>query len=224
MSAISSNYDLYNQLGLTAETEESSSSANLGMEDFMNLLVTELTHQDPFKPMENSEMATQISQFATVSGIDDLNSSFDDFASNMIAEQSIQAANLVGHEVMIESYLGVLPSGGSLTGGVYIPSSATNVKVQISDSSGALIREISLGQQEQGIAQFSWDGFTDTGDYADPGQYQISATASIDDTDQALSTMVNANVESVSIGSSEGVLVSLEGLGLVSIDDVLEIH
>jgi flagellar basal-body rod modification protein FlgD len=224
MSAISSNYDLYNHLGLTAETEESSTSGDLGMEDFMNLLVTELTHQDPFKPMENSEMATQISQFATVSGIDDLNSSFDDFSSKMIAEQSIQAANLVGHEVMIESYLGVLPNGGSLTGGVYIPSSATNVKVQISDSSGALIREISLGQQEQGIAQFSWDGFTDTGDYANQGQYQISATASIDDTDQALSTMVNANVESVSIGSSEGVLVSLEGLGLVSIDDVLEIH
>jgi flagellar basal-body rod modification protein FlgD len=224
MSAISNNYDLYNQLGLTAEKNESSTSGDLGMEDFMNLLVTELTHQDPFKPMENSEMATQISQFATVSGIDDLNSSFDDFSSKMIAEQSIQAANLVGHEVMIESYLGVLPSGGSLTGGVYIPSSATNVKVQISDSSGALIREISLGQQEKGIAQFSWDGFTDTGDYADPGQYQISATASIDDTDQALSTMVNAKVDSVSIGSSQGVLVSLEGLGLVSINDVLEIH
>jgi flagellar basal-body rod modification protein FlgD len=224
MSAISNNYDLYNQLGLTAEKNESSTSGDLGMEDFMNLLVTELTHQDPFKPMENSEMATQISQFATVSGIDDLNSSFDDFSSKMIAEQSIQAANLVGHEVMIESYLGVLPSGGSLTGGVYIPSSATNVKVQISDSSGALIREISLGQQDKGIAQFSWDGFTDTGDYADPGQYQISATASIDDTDQALSTMVNAKVDSVSIGSSQGVLVSLEGLGLVSINDVLEIH
>ncbi len=224
MSAISNNYDLYNQLGLTAEKNESSTSGDLGMEDFMNLLVTELTHQDPFKPMENSEMATQVSQFATVSGIDDLNTSFDDFSSKMMAEQSIQAANLVGHEVMIESYLGALPSGGSLTGGVYIPSSATNVKLQISDSSGALIREISLGQQEQGITQFSWDGLTDSGDYAEPGQYQISATASIDDTEQALSTMVNANVESVSIGGSQGVLVNLEDLGLVSINDVLEIH
>ena len=223
MSAISSNYDLYNQLGLTAD-EEKQNSGDLGMEDFMNLLVTELTHQDPFKPMENSEMATQISQFATVSGIDDLNTSFDNFANNMIAEQSIQAANLVGHEVMIESYLGVLPTGGSLTGGVYLPSSGANVKVQITDKTGVLVREIMLGQQDQGIAQFSWDGFTDTGEYAEPGQYQISATASIDDAEQALSTMVNANVDSVSIGGSNGVLVNLEGLGLVSIDDVLEIH
>jgi flagellar basal-body rod modification protein FlgD len=224
MSAISSNYDLYNQLGLTTETEETAANGDLGMEDFMNLLVTELTHQDPFKPMENSEMATQISQFATVSGIDDLNAAFNDFAGNMIAEQSLQAANLVGHEVMIESYMGMLPNGGSLTGGVYLPASASNVKVQISDSSGALIREISLGQQEQGIAQFSWDGFADTGDYVEPGQYQISASATIDDSEQALSTMVNATVDSVSIGGSQGVLVNLQGLGLVSINDVLEIH
>ncbi len=223
MSAVSSNYDIYAGLGLTA-SEETKDKNQLGIEEFMNLLVTELTHQDPFKPMENSEMATQISQFATVSGIDDLNTSFDDFASNMLSDQTIQASSLVGHEVMIESYLGVLPSGGSLSGGVYLPSSATNVKVQISDQSGALVREISLGQQAEGIAQFSWDGFTDSGDYATPGQYTLTATASIDDAEQGLATMVYANVDSVSIGGSSGVLVNLEGLGLVSINDVLEIH
>lgn len=224
MSAVTSNYDIYTNLGLAGSEAADKPHNELGLEDFMNLLITELTHQDPTKPMENTELATQISQFATVSGIDDLNTSFDDFAGNMLAEQSIQAANLVGHEVMIESYLGVLPSGGSLGGGVYLPASGSNVKVQISDMTGALVREISLGQLEQGITQFSWDGFSDTGDAAAPGQYTITATATIDEADQALSTMVYADVESVSIGGSEGVLVNLSGLGLVSMDDVLEIH
>jgi flagellar basal-body rod modification protein FlgD len=224
MSAVTSNYDLYTSLGLTAAEEANTSSSELGLQDFMNLLITELTHQDPTKPMENTELATQISQFATVSGIDDLNTSFDDFATDMMAQQSIQASSMVGHEVMIESYLGVLPTGGSLSGAVYLPSDGTNVKVQISDKTGALVREITLGQQEEGMVQFSWDGFTDTGDYADSGQYTLSATATIDDADQALSTMVYANVDSVSIGSSSGVLVNLEGLGLVTMDDILEIH
>ncbi|MEJ2692594.1 MAG: flagellar hook assembly protein FlgD [Candidatus Thiodiazotropha sp.] len=224
MSAVNSNYDIYAGLGLTAAEENKAGSSQLGLEDFMNLLITELTHQDPTKPMENTELATQISQFATVSGIDDLNTSFDDFASNMIAEQSIQAASLVGHEVMIESYLGLLPSGGSLSGGVYLPAAGANVTVQISDKTGALVREISLGQQDEGIAKFSWDGFTDSGDYAEPGQYTITASATIDEADQGLSTMVYANVDSVSIGSSSGVLVNLEGLGLVPMNDVLEIH
>ncbi len=224
MSAVTSNYDIYAGLGLTAAEESNANNSQLGLEDFMNLLITELTHQDPTKPMENTELATQISQFATVSGIDDLNTSFDDFASSMIAEQSIQASSLVGHEVMIESYLGVLPSGGSLTGGVYMPSAGTNVKVQISDKTGVLVREISLGQKDQGIARFSWDGLTDSGDYADPGQYTITATATIDEADQGLTTTVYANVDSVSIGGSNGALVNLEGLGLVPLNDVLEIH
>ncbi len=224
MSAVNSNYDLYANLGLTAAEEAKTSNSELGLKDFMNLLITELTHQDPTKPMENTELATQISQFATVSGIDDLNTSFDDFATSMMAQQSIQASSMVGHEVMIESYLGVLPSGGSLNGAVYLPSAGTNVKVQISDKTGALVREISLGQQDEGMVQFSWDGFTDTGDYADPGQYTISATATIEDADQGLATMVYADVDSVSIGSSSGVLVNLTGLGLVSMDDILEIH
>ena len=224
MSAVTSNYDLYNSLGLTAAEEANTGSSELGIQDFMNLLITELTHQDPTKPMDNTQLATQISQFATVSGIDDLNTSFDDFATGMMAQQSIQASNMVGHEVMIESYLGVLPTGGSLNGAVYVPSAASNVKVQISDKAGALVREISLGQLEEGMAQFSWDGFTDLGDYADPGQYTLTATASIDDTEQGLATMVYANVDSVSIGSTSGTLVNLEGLGLVSMDDILEIH
>ena len=225
MTAISSNYDVYNSLGLTAaEESKTKGGSSLGMEDFMNLLVTQLTHQDPTKPMENTELATQISQFATVSGIDELNTSFGDFSNNMLAQQSIQASSLVGHEVMIESYLGVLPSGGSLTGSVYMPDAGTNVKLQITDKSGALVREMSLGQLEEGMTQFSWDGLTDSGDYAEPGQYTLSATATIDDADQALATMINANVGSVSIGSSSGVLVNLDGLGLVSINDVLEIH
>lgn len=224
MTAVSSNYDLYATLGLTAAQEETSPGSDLGIKDFMNLLVTELTNQDPTKPMENTELATQISQFATVSGIDDLNSSFGDFSDNMLANQTIQAASLVGHEVMIESYLGVLPSGGSLSGNVYLPASGSSVTLQIKDSAGALVRELNLGQQEEGMVKFSWDGLTDDGDYAKPGQYTLSATAEIDGEEQALSTLVYADVESVSVGGSSGILVSLDGLGLISIKDVLEIH
>lgn len=224
MSAVSSNYETYVNLGLTSTQESDTASDQLGMEDFMNLLVTELTHQDPTSPMENTELATQISQFAAVSGIDDLNTSFDDFSSNMLAQQTIQASSLVDREVMIESYLGILPSGGSLDGAVYLPQSGSSVTLSITDSTGALVRELTLGQHEEGMVEFSWDGLTDSGDFADPGQYNISASATIDDTETGLSTLVYATVDSVSVGSSSGVLVNLEGLGLVSIDDVLEIH
>jgi flagellar basal-body rod modification protein FlgD len=224
MSAITSDYDTYANLGLTAAEESNQSSSQLGLEDFMNLLVTELTHQDPTKPMENTELATQVSQFATVSGIDELSTSFEDFSNNMLSQQTIQAAGLVDREVQIESYLGVLPSGGSLNGSVYLPASGSSVNLKITDSSGALVRELSLGQHEEGMVEFSWDGINDSGEHVEPGKYTLSASAEIDGEETALSTLVNATVDSVSIGSNSGVLVNLEGLGLVSINDVLEIH
>ncbi|MBA1332468.1 hypothetical protein QQ73_15690, partial [Candidatus Endoriftia persephone str. Guaymas] len=74
METIQSNEELFSSLGFSATPQEPVDQG-LEMEDFMNLMVTELTHQDPFKPMENTELATQISQFAAVSGIDDLNKS-----------------------------------------------------------------------------------------------------------------------------------------------------
>ncbi|MES9975035.1 MAG: flagellar hook capping FlgD N-terminal domain-containing protein, partial [Candidatus Thiodiazotropha sp.] len=107
MTAITNRYDLYEDIGLTNNSiKQEKEQGQLGLEDFMQLLVTELTHQDPFKPMENSEMATQVSQFATVSGIDDLNNSFNELRSALTSDQALQAANLVGRDVLVESSVG----------------------------------------------------------------------------------------------------------------------
>jgi flagellar basal-body rod modification protein FlgD len=190
----------------------------------MNLLVTELTHQDPFKPMENSEMATQISQFATVSGIDDLNTSFNELSSALTSDQALQAANLVGREVLFESSIGTLADGEPLTGSVVLPSSATNVRVMITSQSGELVRELQLGTHEAGQVAFSWDGYDDAGDYVGEGLYQVSAVANVDDVEMAPNTLVSAQVESVNLGGSEGVLLNLSGLGQISMNDVAQIQ
>jgi flagellar basal-body rod modification protein FlgD len=225
MTAISSDYNLYEDIGLTTSTvQEEEDQSQLGLEDFMNLLVTELTHQDPFKPMENSEMATQVSQFATVSGIDDLNDSFSELRSALTSDQALQAANLVGREVLVESNIGSLADGEPLTGSVVLPSSASNVRVMITSQSGELVRELQLGTHEAGQVAFSWDGYDDAGDYVGDGLYQVSAVANVDDAEMAPSTLVSAQVESVNLGGSEGVLLNLNGLGQISMNDVAQIQ
>jgi len=73
MSAIAAENTIYESLGLTRNEPPKASNSELTQQDFMKLLVTELTHQDPSKPMDNNELATQISQFSVVAGIDKLN-------------------------------------------------------------------------------------------------------------------------------------------------------
>ncbi|MBT3039711.1 MAG: flagellar hook assembly protein FlgD [Candidatus Thiodiazotropha endolucinida] len=225
MTAITNRYDLYEDIGLTNNSiKQEKEQGQLGLEDFMQLLVTELTHQDPFKPMENSEMATQVSQFATVSGIDDLNNSFNELRSALTSDQALQAANLVGRDVLVESSVGALTNGEPLQGSIVLPSSAGNVRVLISDQSGALVRELQLGTHEAGQVAFSWDGYDDAGDYVGDGLYQISAIANVDDAEMAPSTLVSAEVESVNLGGPGGVQLNLGGLGQISMNDVAQIQ
>ncbi|MEJ2621452.1 MAG: flagellar hook assembly protein FlgD [Candidatus Thiodiazotropha sp.] len=224
-TGIVSAYNQYEDIGLVRETEtDTTEQGQLGLKDFMNLLVTELTHQDPFKPMENSEMATQVSQFATVSGIGDLNDSFSDLKASLTSNQALQAASLVGREVLVESNVGVLTEGEAVQGSLQLPSSASNITLRVTNSAGELVRELPLGTHEAGNLSFSWDGFDDSGNYAGDGYYQITASASVDDAEMAPTVLVSAQVESVNLSGTDGVQLNLDGLGQVSINDVVQIQ
>ncbi len=225
MSVINNDTDIYSALGLARDVEDTKASRTLAMEDFLELMVTELTHQDPFKPMENSEMATQISQFATVSGIEELNGSFTDLSGSLLSDQALQAANLVGHDVLAPIGTGYLSSGGSIDGVVGLYSSAENVSVRISNGAGVQVREITLGTQDKGEVAFSWDGIMEDGSYAPPGQYQITAQATQDGEPIVPYTLIKAKVNSVSLGGvGQEMALNLEGLGPISFNDVAEIH
>ncbi|MEW8461322.1 MAG: FlgD immunoglobulin-like domain containing protein, partial [Candidatus Thiodiazotropha endolucinida] len=145
--------------------------------------------------------------------IDDLNNSFNELRSALTSDQALQAANLVGRDVLVESSVGALANGEPLQGSIVLPSSAGNVRVLISDQSGALVRELQLGTHEAGQVAFSWDGYDDAGDYVGDGLYQISAIANVDDAEMAPSTLVSAEVESVNLGGPGGVQLNLGGLG-----------
>jgi len=224
MATITNDTALYQTLGLSKDLAQKPNS-DLQMEDFLDLMVTELTHQDPFKPMENSELASQISQFATVSGIDELNSKFSDLSGSLLSDQSMQAANLVGRRVLVPLSGGYLETGGTINGVIGLDDAASDVKVSVYNAGGALVRELGLGTQTPGEVRFSWDGMTDSGEYAPPGQYQISAGARVNGEASSPYVLTEAEVNSVSIGSGgQGLALNLKGLGPISFNDVAEIR
>jgi flagellar basal-body rod modification protein FlgD len=209
---------------LTSTTVEKSNN-DLQLEDFLDLMVTELTHQDPFKPMENSELASQISQFATVSGIDELNDSFEGLSGSLLSDQSLQAANLVGRNVLVPLNGGYLETGGSIKGVIGLNDPASDVTISVFDSSGVLVREMNMGTQDKGELQFSWDGLNDFGEYAPAGQYQITARASVSGDEISPYILTQAQVDSVSIGAAgQELALNLKGLGPVAFSDVAEIR
>ncbi len=226
MNVASVTDDIYSRLGLSqSNTTAEKSSNKLAQEDFMKLMVTQLTNQDPFKPMENGDFLAQIAQFSSVSGLEQLNESFSALSASLTSSQAMQAGALVGREVEVAMGYGVLPQGGLIKGAVDLPASASNVLIGVRDANGALLKEITLGTQSAGRLEFNWDGSMDDGGYAPPGVYSIGAEAVMDNENIMLPTLVAAQVASVSLGSAEqGLTLNLDGLGSVAFSDISQIY
>ncbi|MES9930816.1 MAG: FLgD tudor-like domain-containing protein, partial [Candidatus Thiodiazotropha sp. 6PDIVS] len=67
-------------------------------------------------------------------------------------------------------------------------------------------------------------GYDDSGEYVGDGLYQVSAVASVDDAEMAPAVLVSAEVESVNLSGQGGIQLNLDGLGQVSMNDVVQIQ
>mgnify|MGYP000538832880 CR=1 FL=1 len=216
--------DTAQQLGLSVVDAVKPKEQELGQEQFLKLMTTQLTHQDPTKPMENGDFLAQMAQFSTVEGIGDLNESFQTFAGSMTSSQSLEAAGLVGKSVSVSSTKGGLGFGSPLVGNIKLNSATNQATVNIKDQTGAVVKTLNLGSQSEGLKKFEWDGILDDGSYATPGVYNIEAQASINGQNTALETFMGAKVESVDLGDPQkGVVLNLGQLGAVEFSKVEQV-
>jgi len=199
------------------------SRKELGQEEFLELMTAQLQNQDPMKPMESGEFLTQIAQFSTVEGVGDLNEAFATLSQSLVSNQALQAANLVGRSVLAPTGLAALSEGGTISGAVDLPAASNDVAVNVYDQSGQLVRRLELGSQAAGSASFQWDGLRDDGQFAPPGTYFVSGEASVDGRTEAVDTLLESRVRSVTLSNSGGLLLDLEGVGSLDFSEVAQI-
>lgn len=75
-------------------------SQELGKDDFLKLLLTQLSNQDPTSPMENTEFIAQMAQFSSLEQMTNMSNEFAKLA-NML--NSNEAVSLLGKNVQITS-------------------------------------------------------------------------------------------------------------------------
>lgn len=200
---------------------------SLGQADFLKLMTTQMTHQDPNNPMQNGEFLSQMAQFGTVSGIQDLQKSFATFASSINSDQALQAASLVGREVSVTTDKGVLAAGGEVAGTVNLTSSTPSLTVAVTNAStGEMVKTIDLQNQSAGEIPFIWDGTNSAGTLVSPGTYKIVASAPVDGKNTAFTTDINTKVESVVMANATagtGMKVNLAGANSVDFSQVKQI-
>ena len=211
-------------LGLARQPVPAPASSNsLNQDAFLELMIAQFRNQDPFSPMENGEFLGQLAQFGTVSGIEQLNTSIGGLASTLYSDQALQASSLIDRQVMVPRSTGVLRSGQPLTGAVDLPLSTGSLELRVSDADGVLVRRLDLGTQPQGIVRFSWDGLDASGQPLPTGEYRLDAVAGQSGFTEQVPVLVEARVESVTLGNSGGVLLNLRDIGEIALSEVRRI-
>jgi flagellar basal-body rod modification protein FlgD len=212
------------RLGLSGRQQETKKNDELGQSEFLELMITQLNHQDPMQPMQSGEFYTQIAQFSTVAGIQELQQTFKQVASALYSGQALQASAMVGRSVLVSAPSASLASGGGIAGVVEVPRDTGQLNVDIYDQAGQLVQRLSLGEHAAGKAAFSWDGTTADGNSAAPGTYYLEATMLLGGEAFGLETLVENRIDSVTVDAGgQGIVLNLAGGGQSTLASVREI-
>ncbi|SDD62893.1 flagellar basal-body rod modification protein FlgD [Cupriavidus sp. YR651] len=199
-----------------------SSSAQDLQNNFLKMLVTQMTNQDPTNPMDNSQLTSQLAQISTVSGLQTMNETMTALLQQTAASRAMDSAALIGKTVMVPGSTVSVAGGTAGKIGVDVPSTADAVTVQVLDKDGNVVRNINMKGQTAGVHDIPWDGKNDQGNAVADGDYSFKVTATAEGKDVGPIALVYGKVQAIS-GDSTGVLVELSDGKKANVDDVRRI-
>lgn len=211
----------------SSSSSSSSSTQTLNEQDFLQMLVTELQNQDPTNPLQSTDLAAQLAQFSSVSELQTLNTNVQNSTNaNLLMTQSISntmAATLIGKKIQVDTSQISYDGSNQPTLGFTLPSSASDVKVNIMNSNGTVVRTIDEGAVAAGDKTVTWDGEDSAGGTAPTGNYTFSVTATDSQGNQITPSLyILGTVQGVQFGSN-GASLLVDGTQ-VNFSDVKEIY
>lgn len=100
---VTARIDEMNQKNKTDKTDgtetRKTDKSSMGKDDFLKLLVTQLTYQDPMSPMESSEMMNQMAMLGLMEQTTNMRTALDELSKSMELSKWQQGSNLIGKTV-----------------------------------------------------------------------------------------------------------------------------
>ncbi|MGQ9365331.1 flagellar hook assembly protein FlgD [Azospirillum sp. ST 5-10] len=144
-------------------------------ESFLRLLTTQMQNQDPLKPMDTNEMTNQLVQFANVEQNIATNSRLDKLLKSQQTAATASGLSYLGKVVEYEGDTFPYISGMETAELSYeLDHAAKEVRVDILDSAGRIVRSFNGGTDAGKPNTVTWDFKDDRGNAVQPGNYRIN--------------------------------------------------
>lgn len=220
------NIENINSLTSQVFNQRNSDSKNeLGQQEFLHLLTTQMRNQDPMNPLDGTEFASQLAQFNTVEqliGVNDelkvLKSSQELMSVSMI---NSMATSLTGKNVKALSNQVQVDAAGTANIHYELNNSAEEVEIIIRNEAGNEVRREILSGVPSGENTWGWDGKNSEGRDVAEGQYTVEIAAKNGDNEVGSLIFTEGIAEKVRF-QGDGVYIMVNGIP-VPISDVQEV-
>ena len=158
------------------DTVRKSGPKELGQEDFLQLLVTQLKNQDPLNPTDNTEFVAQLAQF---SQLEQSVKQAQLLQRNLEAQQASRQFTLlpmVGRQIGVDMPL-VQYTDGPAAIRYALERDTAKVRIDISDQDGRLVRRLEYADRPSGLNTIEWDGRNQNGGLMPAGVYRYGLSA-----------------------------------------------
>lgn len=187
---------------LTAQGANDKASASgfktLGKNDFLNLLVQQIQHQDPLNPMDSSDFTAQLAQFSQLEQLTQVNDNLAELKNYEASINNAQAISLIGKNIKVRGNEVDLKEGGTATLGYRLAQDAAAVNITITNEAGEQVASLVAGNQASGANEMHWNGKDGDGNQLPGGLYTFEVVAKDSD-----GNIVNS--ETYSLGQVTGV-------------------
>lgn len=168
MSIITAPVNNQNTYGMD---NSSSATKTLGINEFLKILTTELSNQDPMEPLNSRDFIAQTAQFASLDQLKGFNTSLSKLSGMQQVTNNALTASIIGKDIKANVNTINLNENTPATVGYNLETSVENVVLEIYDQNGALVKTIEAGSQSKGQQSIEWDGKDQNGILQSSGEY-----------------------------------------------------
>jgi len=177
-------------------------------DDFMTLLLKQLSHQDPLNPMDSAQFTSQLTEFSSLEELSNIKDSLEGVLAYQQSMQNATVANLIDKTVETNGDSFYMQDNAEV--GYELGRDAASVIISVYDSSGATVWSGEVGEHMAGVNTFNWNGKDIEGNQLPAGKY----TFGIDAKDVSGETV---NVSTIEKGLVTGISFE-EGLTYLTLD------
>lgn len=195
---------------------------SLGKEDFLNLLMTQVTHQDPLNPMDSQGMMNQLTSMGSLEQLITLNKQMG--SMNETQQEIVRSSvyTFLDKDVTVKGGTTQVTGGVSQEMQFQLPREAAVVDLLVTNKEGHPVRSLELGQMAPGHHNIPWDGKDNDGDDVADGNYSYKVTArTVEDQNIPVALLTRGKVNGISFFDGKPQLM-MNG-GKLNLSDVLEV-